>query len=109
MCESNLSLKRSCGLMLKNKWVFQKHNNPKLTSKRAPAQSPHLNPIENLCGNIKNTVSDTKPTTAKELCKVVKSSWAKIPVYKCQNLVYSMQHTCEAVLKKLLYYSNKYF
>uniref|UniRef100_A0A4W6FJ25 Tc1-like transposase DDE domain-containing protein n=1 Tax=Lates calcarifer TaxID=8187 RepID=A0A4W6FJ25_LATCA len=52
-----------------NKWVFQKHNNPKLTSKRAPAQSPHLNPIENLCGNIKNTVSDTKPTTAKELCK----------------------------------------
>ena len=41
-----------------------------------PAQSPNLNPIENLWGDIKNAVSEAKPKNSQELWNVVCSSWA---------------------------------
>ncbi len=50
-----------------------------------PARSPVLNPIENLWGDIKNAVSEAKPRNAEELWSVVQSSWAGIPVHRCQT------------------------
>lgn len=39
------------------------------------AHSPDHNPVENLWGDIKNAVSETKPRHAEELWNVVQWSW----------------------------------
>uniref|UniRef100_A0AAY5EG75 Tc1-like transposase DDE domain-containing protein n=1 Tax=Electrophorus electricus TaxID=8005 RepID=A0AAY5EG75_ELEEL len=88
------------------KWVFQQDNDPKCTSKRWPAQSPDLNPIEKLWSDIKNAVFDAKPKNAEEL-RNVQSSWAGISVRRCQMLVDSMPHRCKAVIRNKGY-TTKY-
>uniref|UniRef100_A0A3Q3JGX1 Tc1-like transposase DDE domain-containing protein n=1 Tax=Monopterus albus TaxID=43700 RepID=A0A3Q3JGX1_MONAL len=84
-----------------------RHTN-KINVMEWPAQSPDLNPIENLWGDIKNVVSEAKPRNAEELWNVVQLSWAGIPVHRCQKLVDSMQHRCEAVLRNSGY-TTKYY
>ncbi len=64
-----------------------------------PANSPDLNPIENLSGIVKREMRDTRPNNADELKATVKETWASIPPQQCHKLITSMPRRIEAVIK----------
>ncbi len=64
-----------------------------------PANSPDLNPIENLWGIVKRKMRDTRPNNADELKATVKATWASIPPQQCHKLITSMPRRIEAVIK----------
>ncbi len=64
-----------------------------------PANSPDLNPIENLWSIVKRKMRDTRPNNADELKATVKETWASIPPQQCHKLITSMSRRIEAVIK----------
>ncbi len=64
-----------------------------------PANSPDLNPIENLWGIVKRKMRDTRLNNADDLKVTVKENWASIPPQQCRKLITSMPRRIEAVIK----------
>ncbi len=64
-----------------------------------PANSPDLNPMENLWGIVKRKMRDTRPNNADDLKATVKETWASIPPQQCHKLITSMPCRIEAVIK----------
>ncbi|KAK3574300.1 hypothetical protein QTP86_004352 [Hemibagrus guttatus] len=64
-----------------------------------PANSPDLNPIENLWGIVKRKMRNKRPKNADELKATVKETWASIPPQQCHKLITSMPRRNEAVIK----------
>ncbi|KAI2663376.1 Transposable element Tc1 transposase [Labeo rohita] len=63
------------------------------------ANSPDLNPIENLWGIVKRKMRNKRPKNADELKATVKETWASIPPQQCHRLITSMPRRIEAVIK----------
>ncbi len=64
-----------------------------------PANSPDLNPIENLWSIVKSKMRNKRPKNADELKATVKETWASIPLQECHKLITSTPHQIEAVIK----------
>ncbi len=64
-----------------------------------PANSPDLNPIENLWGIVRRKLRNKRPKNADELKATVKETWASIPPQQCHKLITSMPRRIEAVIK----------
>ncbi len=90
---------------------FQHDNDPKHTSKTTaallkklkvmdwPSMFPDLNPIENLCGILKQKVEKRKVSNIHQLRDVIREEWKRTPVATCEALVNSMPKRVKAVLE----------
>ncbi len=63
-----------------------------------PANSPNVNPIENLWGIVKRKMRDTRPNNADDLKAVIKAIWASITPEHCHRLIASMPRRNDAVI-----------
>ncbi len=63
-----------------------------------PANSPDLNPIDNLC-IVKRKMRNKRPKNADELKATVKETWTSIPPQQCHKLITSMPRRIETVIK----------
>lgn len=66
-----------------------------------PANSPDLNPIENIWNDIKFMIrkANTLPRTKDELKSLILQFWEGFPAARCQKLISSMSRRCESVIK----------
>ncbi len=64
-----------------------------------PANSPDLNPIENLWGIVKRKMRNKSPKNADELKATVKETWDSIPPQQCHKLTTSIPRRIEPVIK----------
>ncbi len=64
---------------------------------RAPANSPDMNPIENLA-IVKRKMRDARPNNADDLKAAIKVTWASITPEQCHRLINSMPRHIDAVI-----------
>ena len=96
--------------------VFQQDNDPKHTAKSTrewfdehgfillpwPAQSPDINPIENVWDHLARRLAkrSVQPTTEDELWEALQEEWYKIDVGYIQKLYASMPRRGEEVIRR---------
>ena len=102
----------SSNMLFEGKWLFQHDNDPKHTAVRVkrylsnkrvsilpwPAQSPDLNPIENLWSIMESDIRDRQPENEAELFEILNTAWQNLSMDVLSALVASMPARCQAVL-----------
>jgi len=71
-----------------------------------PAQSPDLNPIENLWNVIKRKMESHKSSNKAELLEFLHQEWHKVTQHTCERLVESMPRRMKAVIEIQGYSTN---
>ncbi len=75
---------------------FKDHGIPVLNW---PANSPDLNPIENLWGIVNRKMRYARPNNAEELMATIRATWALITPEQCHRLIDSMPRRIAAVIQ----------
>ncbi len=75
---------------------FKDHGIPVLNW---PANSPDLNPIENLWCIVKRKMRYARPNNAEELKAAIRATWALITPEQCHGLIDSMPRRIAAVIQ----------
>lgn len=93
-------------------WIYQQDNDPKHKAKGVmnwfqdnsvsllewPAQSPDLNPIEHLWGEVERKLMGRKFQKPDDLYAAVQQEWLALPNSVLETLVRSMPRRCKAVI-----------
>ena len=64
-----------------------------------PAQSPDMNPIENVWKLQNERAKEKNPRNIEELWTNLKREWEKISVDECKTLIRSCCYRCQAVIE----------
>ncbi len=87
-------------------FIFQQYMAPAHSAKATstwfkdlnwPANSPDLNPIENIWGIVKRKMRYARPNNAEELKATIRATWALITPEQCHRLIDSMPRRIAAV------------
>ena len=64
-----------------------------------PAQSPDMNPMENVWKLLNERAKEMNPRNVEELWTDLKGEWKKIYVDECKILIRSSSKRCQAVIE----------
>lgn len=95
-------------------WTFMHDNDPKHSARSVkawlndqkiktlpwPAQSPDLNPIENLWNDVETQIKLVKPKNLNELWETIRDAWSSISPDRCKRLVESLPRRLNEVIRQ---------